>query len=97
MIARALGMPLSEVLRMPAVEYSATLRHFARHPPGDLYAHHLLAAIWAVLVSALGRNPASPFDIAPWLSVDKSGPDHMKRDLKKRVLAITQGMTSGKW
>ena len=54
-------------MRLPAREYEGMARHLRRHPPGDLHAHSILAAIWAAVVSALGGRSASPYEVAPWL------------------------------
>ena len=66
-------MSLGDVLRMPAPEYDALLRHFTRHPPGDTYTHYLLAQLWAVFVSAHSAKPVSYLEVAPWLAQEPAG------------------------
>lgn len=56
MIARATGLPVDEVLAMPAPTFAAWERHLfdSGHPPGDRITQRLVAGLYCLVANAFG-------------------------------------------
>ena len=83
LIARLLGMPVSDVLtKLTPAEYDGWRYHLARYPP----AEYMLAYIWGLLAPTFRENPEAA-EMGNWLESPRKQRERLEAERKAQQRA----------